>query len=121
MSVDTPLVGKAFAERYYNSLDSDRPSLTASYRDNSMLIFEADMFEGAAAIMAKLLSIPAGNHDLAGIDSLPGPNGDICILVKGSYVINQQPLGFHEFFQIMPEGEQGYWILNQIFKFDFET
>jgi hypothetical protein len=47
-------IGKAFAEHYYQTFDSQRVNLQTLYTDQSLLTFENEQFMGMQAIMTKL-------------------------------------------------------------------
>ena len=47
-------IGKAFAEHYYTTFDSNRVNLQTLYQDSSMLTLENEQFAGMQAIMTKL-------------------------------------------------------------------
>ena len=47
-------IGKAFAEHYYQTFDTQRVNLQTLYTDQSLLTFENEQFMGMQAIMTKL-------------------------------------------------------------------
>jgi len=47
-------IGKAFAQHYYQTFDTNRAALHSLYQNESMLTFENEQFMGMQAIMTKL-------------------------------------------------------------------
>mmetsp|Transcript_51391 Transcript_51391/g.165040 ORF Transcript_51391/g.165040 Transcript_51391/m.165040 type:complete len:112 (+) Transcript_51391:82-417(+) len=51
-------VGEQFCQQYYQIFDTNRAGLAPLYGEQSMLTFEGEQFQGAAAIAQKLASLP---------------------------------------------------------------
>ena len=49
---------QAFHEHYYSTFDSNRAALAGLYQENAILSFEGQKFQGQAAVMQKLTSLP---------------------------------------------------------------
>ncbi|PKA47452.1 Nuclear transport factor 2 [Apostasia shenzhenica] len=80
-------VARAFVEHYYRTFDTNRASLAGLYQDSSMLSFEGAKTQGAAAITAKLASLPFQQcqHNISTIDCQPsGLSGGMLVFVSGS-------------------------------------
>nr|XP_009387677.1 PREDICTED: nuclear transport factor 2-like [Musa acuminata subsp. malaccensis] len=85
--MDPDAVAKAFVEHYYRTFDGNRAALGGLYQDASMLTFEGDKIQGAAAIVAKLTSLPFQQcaHAISTVDCQPsGPAGGVLVFVSGS-------------------------------------
>jgi hypothetical protein len=85
--MDPDGVAKAFVEHYYRTFDSNRAGLVGLYQEGSMLTFEGEKFMGAAAIAAKLTSLPFDKclHNVVTVDCQPaGPTGGMLVFVSGS-------------------------------------
>ncbi|WOL12855.1 nuclear transport factor 2-like [Canna indica] len=85
--MDPDSVAKAFVEHYYRTFDGNRAALGGLYQDGSMLTFEGAKIQGAAAIVAKLTSLPFQQcaHVISTVDCQPsGPAGGVLVFVSGS-------------------------------------
>ncbi|RWW03786.1 hypothetical protein GW17_00033029 [Ensete ventricosum] len=85
--MDPDAVAKAFVDHYYRTFDGNRAALGGLYQDASMLTFEGDKIQGAAAIVAKLTSLPFQQcvHAISTVDCQPsGPAGGVLVFVSGS-------------------------------------
>lgn len=49
---------QAFQDHYYKTFDQSRAALQPLYQDNAILSFEGQQFQGQAAIIGKLSSLP---------------------------------------------------------------
>ena len=49
---------QAFQEHYYKTFDQSRAALQPLYQDNAILSFEGQKFQGQAAVIGKLTSLP---------------------------------------------------------------
>ncbi|RRT76946.1 hypothetical protein BHE74_00009281 [Ensete ventricosum] len=101
--MDQDAVAKAFVDHYYQTFDSNRAALGGLYQDGSMLTFEGAKTQGAAAIVAKLTSLPFQQcaHAISTIDcQLSGPTGGILVFVSGSLQLGgeQHSLKFSQVF-----------------------
>ncbi|CAL9130123.1 unnamed protein product, partial [Musa textilis] len=85
--MDPDAVAKAFVDHYYRTFDVNRVALGGLYQDASMLTFEGVKIQGAAAIVAKLTSLPFQQcvHAISTVDCQPsGPAGGVLVFVSGS-------------------------------------
>ncbi|CAL9770221.1 unnamed protein product [Musa acuminata subsp. burmannicoides] len=122
--MDPDAVAKAFVEHYYRTFDSSRAALGELYQDASMLTFEGDKIQGAAAIVAKLSSLPFQQcaHAIATVDCQPsGPSGGMLVFVSGSLRLGgeQHPLKFSQMFHLMPTPQGSFYVLNDIFRLNY--
>ncbi|KAH0513214.1 Nuclear transport factor 2 [Microtus ochrogaster] len=83
-------IGSSFIQHYYQLFDNDRTQLGAIYIDASCLTWEGQQFQGKAAIVEKLSSLPFQKiqHSITAQDHQPTP--DSCII---SMVVGQLKLG----------------------------
>uniref|UniRef100_A0A8L2QDH9 Nuclear transport factor 2 n=1 Tax=Rattus norvegicus TaxID=10116 RepID=A0A8L2QDH9_RAT len=89
-------IGSSFIQHYYQLFDNDRTQLGAIYIDASCLTWEGQQFQGKAAIVEKLSSLPFQKiqHSITAQDHQPTP--DSCII---SMVADEDPImGFHQMF-----------------------
>ncbi|RMJ10785.1 Nuclear transport factor 2 [Fusarium kuroshium] len=117
-------VAKQFIEFYYNSFDSDRKSLAALYRPESMLTFESASVLGAESIIEKLSSLPFEKvkHQVSTLDAQPSNGeGGIIILITGALLVDeeQRPMNFSQSFQLARDATGQYFVYNDIFKLVF--
>ncbi|KAL2144850.1 hypothetical protein VTI28DRAFT_8410 [Corynascus sepedonium] len=120
MAVDFQSVATQFVNHYYTTFDSDRKSLAALYRENSMLTFESSQSLGAASILEKLTNLPFQKikHHISALDSQPTPNGGIIILVTGQLAVDEEtnPLAYSQAFQLCQDPAGQWFVFNDIFK-----
>ncbi|GAA5922653.1 hypothetical protein JCM3775_005804 [Rhodotorula graminis] len=118
---DINAIAKQFTDFYYQAFDADRKNLGPLYRDHSMLSFEAQQFQGTAAIIEKLASLPFTTiqHQIATMDAQPAATdkASMIVLVTGQLLTGdeQNPLSFSQTFHLIPEGNS-YYIFNDIFR-----
>ncbi|KAH7271204.1 Nuclear transport factor 2 [Fusarium solani] len=117
-------VAKQFIEFYYNTFDSDRKSLAALYRPESMLTFESASVLGAESIIEKLSSLPFEKvkHQVSTLDAQPSNGeGGIIILITGALLVDeeQRPMNFSQSFQLARDAQGQYFVFNDIFKLVF--
>ncbi|CAL9764061.1 unnamed protein product [Musa acuminata subsp. burmannicoides] len=122
--MDQDGVAKAFVDHYYQTFDSNRAALGRLYQDGSMLTFEGAKIQGAAAIAAKLTSLPLQQcaHAISTIDCQPsGPTGGILVFVSGSLQLGgeQHSLKFSQMFHLMPTPQGSFYVLNDIFRLNY--
>ncbi|KAI9798157.1 MAG: Nuclear transport factor 2 [Piccolia ochrophora] len=130
MAADPTQTALDFLAFYYQKFDSDRTSLGALYRDNSVLTFEGTSTKGVAEIGEKLASLPfeAIRHDLGqspkdAIDLQPSPiEGGLIILVNG--IIHQgeegaKDLSFVQVFHLLRDDQGQYFVFNDIFRLTY--
>ncbi|XP_074575498.1 nuclear transport factor 2B-like [Curcuma longa] len=123
-AMDPDAVAKAFVEHYYRTFDSNRAALGGLYQDASMLSFEGDKVQGAAAIVAKLTSLPFQQcaHAITTVDCQPsGPAGGMLVFVSGSIQVGGEShvLKFSQMFQLMPTPQGSFYVLNDIFRLNY--
>ncbi|KAI8093829.1 uncharacterized protein BX664DRAFT_330681 [Halteromyces radiatus] len=117
---DFNAVAKAFVEFYYQTFDTSRQNLTSLYRNNSMLTFEGQQFQGAANITEKLVSLPFQKvaHRISTIDAQPSAaDNSILVIVSGQLLIDEEsnPQMFSQTFLLMPEGGS-FFVFNDMFR-----
>ncbi|KAJ6577258.1 hypothetical protein B0H19DRAFT_1252626 [Mycena capillaripes] len=112
MATDIDAVAGQFIAFYYKTFDSDRASLAALYRDNSMLSFEGAQIAGASAIVEKLVTLPFQKvqHKVTTQDAQPLP--------APSRAFYPNPLQFSQVFHLIPEGDS-YYVFNDIFRLNY--
>ncbi len=76
---------QAFLEYYYGLFGSNRAALASLYQEQSMFTFEGSKCQGAAAITAKLTSLPFNQCKItpASMDFQPSISGGIIVFVTG--------------------------------------
>ncbi len=74
---------------YYQLFETNRQSLAPLYQDASMLTFEGQKFQGAAAIVGKLSQLPFGlcKVHIASKDFQPSVSGGIMVFVTGNIAV----------------------------------
>ncbi|RYO74252.1 hypothetical protein DL766_002219 [Monosporascus sp. MC13-8B] len=119
MATDFGDIAKQFVDYYYQTFDSDRRNLSTLYRNNSMLTFESQPYQGTASIVEKLVGMPfqAVKHQLETLDAQPVVNGGVFVLVTGKLLVDeeQRPMSYTQAFQLLPEGGS-YFVYNDIFR-----
>ncbi|XP_005379031.1 PREDICTED: nuclear transport factor 2 [Chinchilla lanigera] len=101
---DKPLweqIGSSFIQHYYQLFDNDRTQLGAIYIDASCLTWEGQQFQGKAAIVEKLSSLPFQKiqHSITVQDHQPTPDSCIISMVVGQLKVDEDPImGFHQMF-----------------------
>ncbi|XP_042433319.1 nuclear transport factor 2A-like isoform X10 [Zingiber officinale] len=93
--------GRAFAEHYYRTFESNPQALVGLYLDYSMLTFEGEKIQGAAAIVSKLTSHPFQQcaHAISTVDCQPsGFSGGVLVVVNGFLLLGgeQHPRMFSQ-------------------------
>ncbi|KAK2530007.1 Nutf2 [Columba guinea] len=78
-------IGSSFVQHYYQIFDADRTQLGAIYIDASCLTWEGQQFQGKAAIVEKLSSLPFQKiqHSITAQDHQPTPDSCILSMVVG--------------------------------------
>ncbi|KIX08284.1 uncharacterized protein Z518_02940 [Rhinocladiella mackenziei CBS 650.93] len=113
-------IAQQFVEFYYKTFDSDRTQLAALYRNNSMLTFEKDPFQGTQSIIEKLTNLPFQKvqHRVDTTDAQPSnETGGILVLVTGALMVDDQPqpMSYVQVFNLVPEGGS-YFVQNDVFR-----
>ena len=93
--------GSSFIQHYYQLFDNDRTQLGAIYIDASCLTWEGQQFQGKAAIVEKLSSLPFQKiqHSITAQDHQPTPDSCIISIVVGQLKADEDPImGFHQMF-----------------------
>ncbi|RWW34187.1 hypothetical protein BHE74_00022217 [Ensete ventricosum] len=136
--MDPEAVAKAFVDHYYRTFDGNRAALGGLYHDASMLTFEGDKIQGAAAIVAKLTSLPFQQcaHAISTVDFQPsGPAGGMLVFVSGSLQLAGEshtlkfsqvcslsvfaPFIYRLMFHLMPTPQGSFYVLNDIFRLNY--
>ncbi|XP_007531296.2 nuclear transport factor 2-like [Erinaceus europaeus] len=94
-------IGSSFIQHYYQLFDNDRTQLGAIYIDASCLTWEGQQFQGKAAIVEKLSSLPFQKiqHSITAQDHQPTPDSCIISMVVGQLKADEDPImGFHQMF-----------------------
>ncbi|RYP10194.1 hypothetical protein DL764_000815 [Monosporascus ibericus] len=119
MAANFQAVADEFVTFYYAQFDADRNSLSALYRENSMLTFETHAVMGTANIVQKLVELPFQKvkHQVDTRDAQPGISGGILVLVTGKLLVDdqEQPMNYTQVFHLLPEGNS-FFVYNDIFK-----
>ncbi|KAM9623972.1 nuclear transport factor 2 isoform 3-T5 [Morphnus guianensis] len=86
-------IGSSFVQHYYQLFDADRTQLGAIYIDASCLTWEGQQFQGKAAIVEKLSSLPFQKiqHSITAQDHQPTPDSCILSMVVGQLKIPSCP------------------------------
>nr|AEH41553.1 nuclear transport factor 2 [Endocarpon pusillum] len=113
-------IAKQFVDFYYKAFDADRTSLSALYRQESMLTFESVAVATVGSIIEKLTSLPFQKvqHRVDTTDAQPsGQHGGILVMVTGALMVDDEPkpMNFTQTFQLMPDSGS-FFVLNDIFK-----
>ncbi|XP_042433310.1 nuclear transport factor 2A-like isoform X2 [Zingiber officinale] len=98
--------GRAFAEHYYRTFESNPQALVGLYLDYSMLTFEGEKIQGAAAIVSKLTSHPFQQcaHAISTVDCQPsGFSGGVLVVVNGFLLLGgeQHPRMFSQMMMLL--------------------
>ncbi|EXJ94511.1 nuclear transport factor 2 [Capronia coronata CBS 617.96] len=117
MSDDVP---EQFVEFYYKTFDGDRAQLAALYRNNSMLTFEKDPFQGTQSILEKLTNLPFAKvqHRVDTTDAQPSnETGGILVMVTGALMVDDQPqpMSYVQVFNLLPDAGS-YYVQNDVFR-----
>ncbi|KAK7931902.1 hypothetical protein PG985_002614 [Apiospora marii] len=119
MAANFEEVAKQFVTFYYSQFDSDRKTLSALYRENSMLTFESSASLGGQAIVEKLSGLPFQQvkHQVSTLDAQPSTGGGVLVLVTGQLLVDeeQRPMNYTQTFHLVPEGGS-FFVFNDIFK-----
>ncbi|WP_328957449.1 nuclear transport factor 2 family protein [Kitasatospora purpeofusca] len=122
---DFSSIAQAFAGHYFRSFDdyAARDGLASLYRPESMLTWEGNQIQGAQNILDQLKKpeLKVVKHQVTSVDSQPGANNGVVVLVTGSLAIDNafdKPLQFTQAFTLAPIPGQpgGFFIYNQIFR-----
>ncbi|XP_063120564.1 nuclear transport factor 2-like [Rattus norvegicus] len=93
-------IGSSFIQHYYQ-FDNDRTQLGAIYIDASCLTWEGQQFQGKAAIVEKLSSLPFQKIQPSITAQDHQPTSDSCIIsmVVGQLKADEDAImGFHQMF-----------------------
>ncbi|RJE20936.1 nuclear transport factor [Aspergillus sclerotialis] len=118
---DFSAVAQQFVQFYYQTFDTARQNLAGLYRNESMLTFETNSVQGVQAIIEKLTSLPFEKvqHQIATLDAQPSSDkGGILVMVTGALLVDQEqkPMSYTQTFQLLPDGQGSYFVLNDIFR-----
>uniref|UniRef100_M8BP60 Nuclear transport factor 2 n=1 Tax=Aegilops tauschii TaxID=37682 RepID=M8BP60_AEGTA len=121
--MDPDSVAKAFVEHYYRTFDTNRAALVGLYQEGSMLSFEGEKFQGAAAIATKLTSLPFTKcaHTVVTVACQPaGPTGGMLVFVSGSLQVDgEHHIKFSQMFHLMPIGPGNFYVHNDMFRLNY--
>ncbi|GAA6029280.1 hypothetical protein JCM8097_003601 [Rhodosporidiobolus ruineniae] len=118
---DINAIAKQFTDFYYQTFDGDRNALAPLYRDHSMLSFEAQQFQGTAAIIEKLAGLPFTTiqHRVSTLDAQPAATdkASMIVLVTGQLITGDESnaLSFSQAFHLIPENGS-YYVFNDVFR-----
>lgn len=119
---DADGIGKAFLQYYYQLFETNRAQLGTLYQDASMLTFEGQKYQGAAAIVSKLSSLGFAQCKVAAtsIDCQPSVSGGIIIFVTGNIVTEGEAHSqkFSQVFHLMSVGSS-YVVTNDMFRLNY--
>ncbi|KAJ7273080.1 nuclear transport factor 2 [Mycena rebaudengoi] len=122
---DIDAIATQFTDFYYQAFDTDRASLAALYRPNSMLSFEGTPHRGTPAIAEKLVNLPFQKvqHKVTTRDAQPSSvegAASLLVSVTGLLVVDDSPnpLQFSQVFHLIPEGGS-YYVFNDIFRLNY--
>uniref|UniRef100_A0A2K6RB50 Nuclear transport factor 2 n=1 Tax=Rhinopithecus roxellana TaxID=61622 RepID=A0A2K6RB50_RHIRO len=106
-------IGSSFIQHYYQLFGNDRRQLGAVYIDASCLTWKGQQYQGKAAIVEKLSSLPFQKmqHIL-----MPMPDSCIISMVVGWLKADEDPImGFHQVFLL--KNIQDAWVCtNDMFR-----
>ncbi|KAL6244074.1 Nuclear transport factor 2 [Rhinocladiella similis] len=117
---DFQSIAQQFVEFYYKTFDGDRTQLAALYRNNSMLTFEKEPFQGTQSILEKLTNLPFQKvqHRVDTTDAQPSnEQGGILVLVTGALLVDDQnhPMSYVQTFNLLPDAGS-YYVQNDVFR-----
>ncbi|KIM49494.1 hypothetical protein M413DRAFT_438679 [Hebeloma cylindrosporum] len=121
---DINTIAQQFVDFYYQTFAGTRSQLKGLYRDHSMLTFEGNAIQGAAAIAEKLEGLPFTQvkHKVTTLDAQPSSPAVASLLVSvtGLLIVDdsENPLQFSQVFQLIPEGGS-YYVFNDIFRLNY--
>ncbi|XP_041039543.1 nuclear transport factor 2-like isoform X1 [Carcharodon carcharias] len=111
-------IGRGFVHHYYQQFDVDRTQLGTLYSDCSCLTWEGQPFQGKAAIMEKIASLPFQKiqHSITAEDHQPAPDSCVLSMVVGQLKVDDDPvMGFHQLFLLKNDSDK--WICtNDMFR-----
>jgi hypothetical protein len=123
---NTDEVARNFAQFYYQTFATNRPSLSALYQPHSLLTIEGTVVQGAADIVSRLSNLPplnpASPFAIDTLDAQPSnAQGGLIIFVTGRLQIEGEsnPLRFSQTFQLIPQGPGSYFVQNDIFRLNY--
>merc|ERR1712002_374047 len=118
-------MGKAFVGFYYPAFAENRTAtsqLANVYTDQSCMSFEGAQFQGKAAIMENLGSLPFKkvNHQITTMDAQPiigvDDNQAVALMVTGQLKTDEDPPhSFHHTFMLRPAGG-AFVVSNEVFR-----
>jgi len=121
---DINTIAQQFVDFYYKTFAGNRAGLKSLYRDHSMLTFEGNPIQGAAAIAEKLENLPFQKvqHKVTTLDAQPSSPtiGSLLVSVTGQLLVDdsQNPLHFSQVFQLIPDASS-YYVFNDIFRLNY--
>lgn len=119
-------IASNFAQFYYQTFATSRPSLSALYQPHSLLTLEGTTQQGPNDIIAKLSTLPAltpaSPYAIDTLDAQPSnAHGGLLIFVTGRLQVEGEsnPLRFSQTFQLCPNGPGQYFVQNDIFRLNY--
>lgn len=116
--MDAEAIGKHFVQQYYQMFDTNRQALASIYRDDSVMLFEGSPFQGATAIVQKLMSLSFQKveHAITTIDSVLTIDSGLLIMVVGQLKTDNDPIHtFSETFYLKQFGDS-LFVMNSVFR-----
>jgi len=116
---DFQTIADQFVDYYYKAFDSDRSSLSALYRPQSMMTWEKEPFVGEK-IIEKLVNLPFQKiqHRVDTKDAQPSnESGGIMVMVTGALMFDDQPqaMNYVQVFNLLSESGN-YFVQNDVFR-----
>jgi len=100
----------------------DRSQLATLYREQSMLTFEGEQFQGVGKIMEKIVGLPFVKvaHKISTLDSQPTTGGAAIVFVTGELLIDdgEHPQRYSQVFHLLPDGDS-FFVLNDVFRLNY--
>jgi len=120
---DPNRIAKSFVEFFYNKFDNDRKGLNDLYKNNSMLSYEGDGYQGQQKIMDKLtngVKYKKIQHFPKTLDVQPSAGTGLLVMVTGTLKVDDEnnQVMYTELFHLVPSDQtcQSWWIHNDVFR-----
>jgi hypothetical protein len=112
-------VGRGFSGQWYQCIAGNRAQLAGVYRNNSLVTWCNDRFQGIDQIMTKLVSLQFNQSQWKAdeVDCQPRNDGGVLVVTNGQVRIDgeEHALRFNDV-MILQQDQQGWHIANQIFR-----
>ncbi|KAL2911957.1 hypothetical protein HK105_208567 [Polyrhizophydium stewartii] len=111
-----------FVPAFYSMFDRQRHALANLYGETSVLVWNGNTTQGAAAIARSYLDFPISDHEVLSYDCQPlTESSDILVTISGNvrYGDEQRRKLFHQSFVLRqrPESKGNYFIVTDTFRF----